>query len=127
MLGKTFVSGPMANTDMHNGGTVFGVIYYQYLKFISKNEVQITNKVVFNRGMKEWQDHKEKEIWIGYYSVDSNCKHIKCELTYLNETTILYIDLIDENTLLCNEYIMDNSGKGRIFKNMKYPVGGTIL
>lgn len=61
------------------------------------------------------QESKQKEIWTGYYKVENDKKHIKCELTYRNAKTILYIDLVDENTLLCEEYFMVNNGKGRVF------------
>lgn len=115
VLGKTFISGPLAETDIHNGGTIFGIIYYQYLEFISENEVKMTNRITFNRGMANWQESKEKEIWTGHYTVESGEKHIKCELNYMNEKTRLYIDFVDENTLLCEEYFMDNDGKGRVF------------
>ena len=115
VLGKTFISGPLAETDIHNGGTIFGIIYYQYLEFLSENEVKITSKVTFNRGMANCQESKEKEIWIGHYAVDSDKKHIKCELTYMNEKATFYIDFADENTLLCEEYFMDNHGKSRVF------------
>lgn len=119
ILGKIFISGPLAMTDIHNGGTIFGIVYYQYLEFISETQVKITNKVTFNRGMKDWQDSKENETWIGYYEVDSDNKHVKCELTYMKGKTKLYIDLIDEDTLLCEEYIMDDyNGIGRVFSKI---------
>lgn len=115
-IGKTFISGPLAKTDIHNGGTIFGIIYYQYLEFISKTEVRITNKVTFNRGMREGQDSKEKEIWMGACSLDSDKKHIKCNLSYMNLKKTLYVDFIDEETLLCEEYFMDDfNGEGKVF------------
>lgn len=119
VLGKTFISGPLAETDIHNGGTIFGVIYYQYLEFISENEVKIKNRITFNRGMANWQESKEKEIWTGHYIAESDNKHLKCELTYMNAKTKLYIDFVDENTLMCEEYFMDNGGKGRVFFNVE--------
>ncbi|MFD2287081.1 hypothetical protein GJU39_10560 [Pedobacter petrophilus] len=115
VLGKIFISGPLAETDIHNGGSIFGIIYYQFLEFISHNEVKITNRVTFNRGMANWQESKENEIWNGHYTVENGKKHIKCELTCMSTKTKLYIDFIDENTLLCEEYFMDNTGKGRVF------------
>ena len=77
VLGKTFISAPLAETDIHNGGTIFGMIYYQYLKFISENEVKITNRVKFNRGMIDWQESKEKRE--GY--TWCNGKNIKIQYT----------------------------------------------
>ncbi|WP_026976837.1 hypothetical protein [Flavobacterium tegetincola] len=115
VLGKTYISAPLAETDIHNGGTIFGIIYYQYLEFISENEVKITNRITFIRRMAGLHESKQKEIWTGYYKVESDKKHIKCELTHRNAKTILYIDLVDENTLLCEEYFMDHDGKGRVF------------
>ena len=115
VLGKTFISGPLAETDIHNGGSIFGIIYYQYLEFFSENKAKITNKVTFNSGMANWQESKEKEIWIGHYAVETDKKHIKCELIYLDAKTTLYIDFVDENTLLCEEYFMDDNGSGRVF------------
>ncbi|MEO5911763.1 MAG: hypothetical protein ABIP95_12810 [Pelobium sp.] len=119
VLGKTFISGSLAKTDIHNGGTIFGIIYNQYLEFISKKEVKLTNKVTFNRGMKDWQNAKESEIWIGAYSVDSDNKHIKCNLTCMNLKKNLYIDFIDEETLLCEEYLTDENGSGCVFSRLK--------
>ena len=118
VLGKTFISGPLAKTDIHNGGTIFGIVYYQYLEFTAKNQLKLTNKVTFNRGMKDWQDSKEREIWIGTYSVATDHKHIKCELTYMTERTTFYIDFIDENTLLCDESFKDEDSKGRVFSKV---------
>ncbi len=115
VLRKTFISAPLAESDIHNGGTIFGIIYYQYLEFVSENEVKITNRITFNRGMANWQESKKKEIWIGHYTVESDNKHIKCELSYMNAKTKLYIDFADENTLLCEEYFMSDNGKGRVF------------
>ena len=112
VLGKTFISGPLAMTDIHNGGTIFGIIYYQYLEFVSENQVKMTHKVTFNRGMKDWQDSKENQTWTGVN------KHIKCELTFMKGKTKFYIDFIDENTLLCEEYFMDDNGEGRVFSKV---------
>lgn len=119
--GQVFISGPIAMTDIHNGGTIFGIIYYQYLEFVSDNQVKITNKVTFNRGMQDWQDSKEKESWVGFYQIDSDNKHIKCELTYMKKKTTLYADFIDNETLLCEEYYMDEGiGRGRVFSSVKH-------
>lgn len=119
VLSQSFISGPLAMTDIHNGGTIFGIIYYQKLEFISENEVKMTNKVTFNRGMKDWQDSKENQTWTGTYSVDSDSKHIICELTFMKLKTKIYVDFIDEQTLLCEEYFMEEeSGHGRVFSKV---------
>ncbi|MNK00611.1 hypothetical protein D3C87_183990 [compost metagenome] len=117
--GKVFTSGPLAMTDIHNGGSIFGIIFSQYLEFISDNEVNITNKVTFNRGMQDWQDSKEKEYWKGFYEIDRDDKHIRCELTYENKKIVLYADFIDDDTLLCEEYFnCEDNGQGRVFSRV---------
>jgi hypothetical protein len=116
VLGKTFISGPLAMTEIANGGTIFGIIYYQYLNFSSECEVIMTNKVVYNKGMKDWETLKENQIWIGTYSLDSDNKHIKCELKYMKLRRLIYVDFIDDQTLLCEGYFMDEKeGKGLVF------------
>ena len=119
VVGKTFVSGPLAMTDIHNGGTIFGIIYYQYLAFVSETEVKMYNKVTFNRGMKDWQESKESEIWTGSYKGDADNKQLRCELNYQTFTKRLYVDYIDEDTLLCVEHWMDDlEGKSKVFTKL---------
>ena len=37
----------------------------------------------------------------------------------MNANVKLYIDLVDENTLLCEKYFMDSHGKEWVFFNIK--------
>ena len=116
VAGKTFVSGPLAMTDIHNGGTIFGIIYYQYLVFVSETEVKMYNKVTFNRGMKDWQELKENEIWKGFFKVDVDYKHVRCDLNYQAFSKRLCVDCIDEDTLLCVAYTEDEqTGVSNVF------------
>ena len=62
VLGKTFISALLAETDIHNGVTIFGSIYYQYFEFISENEVKITNRTTFNKGIANLQESKENRF-----------------------------------------------------------------
>ncbi len=119
VVGQTFISGPLAMTDIHNGGTIFGIVYYQQLAFISDTEVEMTNKVTFNRGMKDWQHSKENETWIGFYKADVDGKHIACELSYKNMNKKLFVDFIDDNTLFCEAYFMEEfDGKSSVFTKL---------
>jgi hypothetical protein len=116
--GQLFISGPLAMTDIHNGGTIFGIIYYELLEFSSEQRVTLKNTVTFNRGMKGWQDQKESESWEGVYEVASDNKHVFCNLhsNKNNRKRRLYADFADGATLLCEEYEeMGGVGQGRVF------------
>ena len=116
--GQTFTSGPLAMTDIHNGGTIFGVIYYELLRFSSEHSVTIRNTATFNRGMKGLQDQIESECWEGTYEVDLDNKHIVCNLRSNKNSRKrkLYVDFADETTLLCEEYEETGGvGQGRVF------------
>jgi hypothetical protein len=84
IIGHTFISGPHAMTDIHNGGTIVGIIYYTSFEFSVPNKIKVTNKVTFNRGMNVWQESKEKEIWTGFYKIDINHKHLECKIEFQN-------------------------------------------
>lgn len=116
--GQLFISGPLAMTDIHNGGTIFGIIYYELIEFSSEQRVTIKNTVTFNRGMKGWHDQIESESWEGVYKVDSDSKHVVCNLhsNKKNKKRKLYVDFADEATLLCEEYEEAGGvGRGRVF------------
>ena len=109
IIGHKFVSGPLALTDIHNGGSIFGIVFYNYIEFSLDNKVNITSKVTVNRALKEWQESKEKEFWSGEFTINKDNKHIVCKLSYLGQKKTIYIDNINDDILICEEYLENNS------------------
>ncbi len=115
-----FRSGPFASTDIHNAGSIFGIVYDQVLEFNENGNVAMHNEIKINRAsFPEWRERIEQEKWSGEYSFDPDNKHVKCEMTELKTgiTKIFYADFVSENMLLAEVY--DNGsyqGKGQVFE-----------
>lgn len=117
--GMKFRSGPFASTDIHNGGSIFGIIYSQILYFNENGQVTIHNEITLNRAsFPEWSDGIENEKWEGTYSFDSDDKHVKCVLTN-NKTKVskqIYADFATDNILLAEVYDNESHhGNGQVF------------
>lgn len=114
-----FRSGPFASTDIHNGGSIFGIIYSQILDFKENGQVTMHNEITFNRAsFPEWSEGIENEKWQGSYSFDSDDKHVKCVLTNIktNASKKIFADFVSDNILLAEVYDNDsNHGNGQVF------------
>jgi hypothetical protein len=117
--GMKFISGPYAKTDIHNGGSIFGIIYTQLLQFHDENKVTLQNRVLINRGMRGWQQAAENERWEGTYTIDD--KHVKCELTDLLSSSkqTIYAAFASDELLISEVFEGERkSGKGKVFSKI---------
>ena len=119
VLGMTFRTGPLVLTDMHNGGSIFGVIYVQVLSFGEGGEVTLHNEIEADRshGL-GWKEAMERERWTGSCSFDPDGKHVKC--TLVNERTqrekVIYADFSGPERLITEVYDDGSAhGRGQVF------------
>ena len=120
--GMKFKSGPFASTDIHNAGSIFGIVYYQILCFLDNGHVTIHNEIIINRAsFPEWSDRIENEKWEGLYSFDSDDKHVMCNLTN-TKTTIkkkIYADFASDDLLIAEVYENESHhGQGQAFNKI---------
>lgn len=118
-----FKSGRLASTDIHNAGTVFGVIYRQILAFSDNETVVLTNSIEINRASyPEWRESIENEKWTGTYKFDIDDKHVKCSMTNdkTKETKEIYADFASDNLLICEVYENGlDHGRGQVFEKVQ--------
>ena len=119
MLGMTFRTGPLVLTDMHNGGSIFGVIYMQVLTFGTGGEVTLHNEIEADRtyGL-GWKEVMERERWTGFSQFDPDGKHVKC--TLVNERTqrekVIYADFSGPDRLIAEVYDEGSEhGRGQVY------------
>ncbi|MCP2045815.1 hypothetical protein [Pontibacter sp. HSC-36F09] len=112
----------MALTDIHNAGSIFGIIYRQILTFTDAGQVTLTNDIEITRaGLIEWKENLENEKWIGTYKFDSDDKHVKCILTnYKNNIKKeIYAAFATDSLLICEVYTGgSNKGQGQVFEKI---------
>lgn len=116
LLNKTFVSGPHAMTDIHNAGSIFGVIFNRILVFEENNNITLKNEIKVNRGMADWEKFLKSDNWAGKYELALGNKHFKCTLIKndSNKKMTMYIDIVEEG-LIFGEFYYDNEGHGHSF------------
>jgi hypothetical protein len=123
VLGMTFRTGPLVITDMHNGGSIFGVVYTQVLAFGVNGEVTLRNEVEADRshgpGGKEVLD---RERWSGSCTFDPDGKHVKC--TLVNERTqhekVIYADFAGADRLIAEVYDEGSEhGRGQVYTRIR--------
>lgn len=119
ILGMTFRSGPFAMTDIHNGGSIFGVIYHEVLSFGENGNVTMHKEIEADRsGGIGWKENMEKERWTGTCEFDRDGKHVKCSLqnALTQREKVLYADFAGENRLIAEVYDHGSvSGRGQVF------------
>ena len=116
---KTFKSGPLAMTDIHNAGTIFGVIYYEMLSFGDNNVVEIKNEIILNRGVKDYENMLREDKWTGTYRFDIDGKHAECVLHNSRNKKIkkMYVDFATNELLICEVYEGTSQiGQGQVFQ-----------
>ncbi len=122
IIGMTFISERIAFTDIHNAGTIFGVIYHQVLCFLNNNNVILKNRIEINRApFPEWSKNIENESWSGKYEFDIDDKHVKCSFTNdkNKSTKIIYANFATEDLLICEVYENGNHyGQGKVFEKI---------
>ena len=101
-----YKTGIQADTDIHNGGTIFGEIYRQVLSFDNNLKATLTNEIVLEKyTMDQWNIERKKRYYSGICK--DNEKHIF--VSFSNEVDNLVIDFyfkeIDNDMLLCESYI----------------------
>ncbi len=123
VLGLTFREGPLVLTGMHNGGSIFGVIYSEVLTFGRNGDVTLHKEVETDRsaGM-GWKESLEQERWIGTCQFDPDGKHVKC--TLLNARTerakVIYADLAGADRLIAEVYDEGSDrGRGQVFTRIQ--------
>ncbi len=118
--GMKFKSGRLALTDIHNAGSIFGIIYRQILTFEDAGQVTLNNEIeVIRGGLVEWRENIENEKWIGTYEFDSDDKHVKCIMTnHKNKIRKeVYATFASDNLLICEVYTGgQNHGQGQVFE-----------
>ena len=117
--GMTFRSGPMAITDIHNAGSIIGIIYHEILRFGEIGDVSLHKVIELDRsGGIGWKESIEKERWVGTYDVDQDGKHVRCTLrnTPAQREKVIYADFAGENQLIAEVHDQGSaSGRGQVF------------
>jgi hypothetical protein len=117
-----FRSGPFAITDLHNGGSIIGIIYHEVLVFGEKGEVALHKEIELDRsGGNGWKESLQRERWTGTFELDADGKHVKCSLrnAQTQEEKIIYADSVGENGLIAEVYSRGSmSGIGQVFTRM---------
>ncbi len=119
VLGMTFRSGPLAMTDIHNGGSIFGIVYYEVFMFGANGDVTLHKEIETDRsGGIGWKENMEKEQWTGTCEFDRDGKHVKCTLhnTRTKREKIIYADFAGGNRLIAEVYDEGREGaRGQVF------------
>ncbi len=115
----TFRSGPFALTDMHNGGSIFGVVYSEVLAFGKNGEVTLHNEIESDRsGGIGWKENAEQERWTGACHFDQDGKHVKCTLRCgrTQREKVIYADFAGAYRLIAEVYDGGSDhGRGQVF------------
>lgn len=107
IIGMKFKSTALVSTDIHNGGTIFGIIYYQIIEFFQNDIVKISNVIAIdNSSTLNWSERVKNENWAGKYTFASDFKHVKCELKYQKTEIkkVFYANFFSENILVAEIY-----------------------
>ena len=116
-----FKSARLALTEIHNAGSIFGIIYRQVLAFQENGHVTMDNEIEISQGgLAERRKNLEDENWVGTYKFDSDDKHVKCILTNAKTKVkkVIYADFASENILICEVYNGDSHGQGQVFEKI---------
>lgn len=121
LVGMRFKSARLALTDIHNAGSIFGIIYSQVLTFKENGHLTMVNEIEISQGgLAEWKKKLEDENWVGTYKFDLDDKHVKCIL--INEKTkvtkVVFADFASDNILMCEVYNGESHGQGQVFEKI---------
>ncbi len=123
VLGMSFRSGPFAMTDIHNGGSIFGVVYYEVLTFGKNGDVSMHKEIESDRsGGIGWKENMEKERWSGTCEFDRDGKHVKSTLvnTRTQQEKVSYADFAGEHRLIAEVYDHGKEvGRGQVFDRIR--------
>lgn len=106
---KTYKTGIQADTDIHNGGTIFGIAYRQVLSFDNFPEAKLSYEIVFDRSpIESWRTVMHK-IYSGFCI--NNEKHIKISFTNPADKIVMdyYFKEIENDMLLCEIYTYNSA------------------
>lgn len=101
---KTYKTGIQATTEIHNGGTIFGIGFRQVLTFNNELETTLSYEIVFEKGSSEsWRESKKKK-YNGLCT--SNEKHNKISFSNSEDKVVIdfYFNEIGDEFLLCETY-----------------------
>lgn len=117
--GRRFISGPLAVTDIHNAGSIIGVVFQQVLEFGNSGSATLRNEVIADSsGGLGWDKSIRMAKWTGTYAFDPDGKHVKCTLSVADGSKgiVVYADLIAPDMLLAEVYEDGrNYGRGQVF------------
>lgn len=105
LTGKRFTTGLMAETDIHNAGTIFGIIFKEILMFGKGGHVVLFNEVLHDRtAFQSWSESIMNKKLFGICSQEE--KHVKCvfHTGVTGYTHEMYFILIEENLILAEEW-----------------------
>jgi hypothetical protein len=102
---QVYKTGLQASTDIHNGGTVFGIIFRQVLQFDNELRATLTNEIFSDKHvMDAWTVSFKKRIYQGTCTI--NEKH--AYILFSNAVDELVIEFYFKETepgiLLCEYY-----------------------
>ena len=94
-LNKKYLTGPIANTELHAGGLFFCIIYQNCLEFLSNGDVIFTKKIMYAFRPMDENDvkHLEKYCITGKYYYNER-GYLICDF---EDLLIQYTGLATEN------------------------------
>jgi hypothetical protein len=119
VLGMTFRAGPLVLTDMHNGGSIFGVVFSEVLTFANNGDVTLHKEIETDRSDGTgWKEAAEQERWTGACQFDPDGKHVKCTLRNgrTQREKVIYADFAGADRLIAEVYDEGSErGRGQVF------------
>lgn len=88
-LGKKYVSSPIASTDLHAGGLLFGIVFIRILRFFDNEKVVLTKEVVDPfRPMDHADVARINEFRTEGTFFENNRNYIECRFSEINQVFI---------------------------------------